>query len=248
MNKPSEALTARDAAKSSSRQLQPTPEALRKLFRDSYDAAMACGKDAMRSLQEGKERALECGWTALRVKRTLPHGEFLKWLESSGPDVNVRVVQRWMTLGEHYAPKLLGSDGSSNTTGRSYLPPLTKNHLTLFLQLTDGKSQNAIEQDIGARTSIKVNKVKRNGASELTPEQQLQHDLLMHRQGVESGFAFCFKHAGELKDEDRNRLAWSAYDALFHLLPVGKFQWKGPRKKARDLETIITQQVGGRAK
>jgi hypothetical protein len=220
----------------------PTPDDLRKLFKDSYAAAWTNAKEGAAKLNEGKERAFECGWIALRAKQILPFGGFLPWLESCGPDVQRQVVNRWMLLAEAYAPRLLGS----NVTHGLHLPPLTAAHRKLFLQITDGKTHRQLDLDLGIRSSIKVNKVKR-GNHKLPPEEQLQVDLLMRSQSVEAGFAFCRKHGGELKDEDRARLGWAAFDALAWLLPDGGFEWVSPaNKKRKPLEHLMLTQLGRR--
>jgi hypothetical protein len=224
----------------------PSLDRLKHLMISACGEYSEAGKHAHKALSELRERALEIGWIGNQVKAMLPHGEFGVWLKSCGPQVTHRRVNMCMVIARDYAPKLLGANW--NHGSNLPFPPLSDGLRALFLQLVDGKSIREIEEEAGARDSRQTSKVKRLAPPKLSPEEQLQHDLLARASAVRDGAAFCQKNAGKLEDRERAVLAWAAFDILTWLLPDGKLQHKGPiKKKAKPLDKLITEQCGGRA-
>ena len=53
---------------------------------------------ARSAFRKGLDHAVACGKLLIRAKNSLPHGQWLPWLEEHCPDISERLAQRYMRV------------------------------------------------------------------------------------------------------------------------------------------------------
>lgn len=219
----------------------PTAEEARGIFQWAWQKWDSNRRMAREYAASTIQRVIEAGSVAIYMKEILPHGQFLPWLKSCGPDVDRATVWRWMGIVKKLSEHVLGPNVAHATFGR-----LSDGQVKLLAERMVGKTMNDLYREAGVIPSVREARVKRLGSGKLSPEEQLRHDLIVRASAVRDGVAFCHRHGGELEAHERGLIAWAAFDALRWLLPDGEMVFVTPGRKRLAMEELIGEQIGRR--